>query len=252
MIHAPEGGRIKLVRAIDKRNAWAMLRADMRQPPGVGAVAVANDDDRIALCGKFRRFALPILGCFAYCIKKLKIYKLAGKTNTVEVNMGYPELNPERIPTTLKATDVKGSEVKAVVNRKLTVQDKEYAVTCVNFGNPHCVVFCDFVDKIPLAEIGPLFENNKVFPERINTEFVRVVGPNELKMRTWERGNGETPACGTGACAAVVAAVLNGYCKMNENITVEVRGGKLSVMYDGKDVYLSGTTEMCFSGEVEI
>ena len=185
-------------------------------------------------------------------IKKLKIYKLAGKTNTVEVNMGYPELNPERIPTTLKATDVKGSEVKAVVNRKLTVQDKEYAVTCVNFGNPHCVVFCDFVDKIPLAEIGPLFENNKVFPERINTEFVRVVGPNELKMRTWERGNGETPACGTGACAAVVAAVLNGYCKMNENITVEVRGGKLSVMYDGKDVYLSGTTEMCFSGEVEI
>ena len=107
------------------------------------------------------------------------------------------------------------------------------------------------MDKVPVSEIGPQFENNKVFPERINTEFVRVVGPNELKMRTWERGNGETPACGTGACAAVVA-VLNGYCKMNENITVEVRGGKLTVMYDGKDVFLSGSTDMLYSGEIEI
>ena len=185
-------------------------------------------------------------------IKRLKIYKLAEKANTVEVNMGYPEFAPEKIPTTLKASELTEFGMSAVANKKLTVADKDYNVTCVNFGNPHCVVFCDFVDKVPLSEIGPKFENNKVFPERINTEFVRVVGPNELKMRTWERGNGETPACGTGACAAVVAAILNGHCKMNENITVEVRGGKLSVKYDGNNVFLSGTTEMLYTGEVEI
>ena len=125
-------------------------------------------------------------------------------------------------------------------------------VTSMNFGNPHAVVFCDFVDKIDLEKIGPMFEHHQSFPERVNTEFVRVVGPNELKMRTWERGNGETPACGTGACAAVVAAILNGYCKINQDITVNVRGGKLSVFYDGQEVFLTGNTNILFDGEVEI
>jgi carbamoyl-phosphate synthase large subunit len=97
-----------------------------------------------------------------------------------------------------------------------------------------------------------MFENDSVFPKRINTEFVRVVGRNELKMRTWERGNGETPACGTGACAAAIAAVLNGYCPMNEDITVNVRGGKLSVKYTEDTVYLTGGAELLYKGEIEI
>ena len=111
---------------------------------------------------------------------------------------------------------------------------------------------CCFVDKVDVKKIGPMFENHEDFPDRTNTEFVRVVGPNELKLRTWERGNGETPACGTGACAAVIAAVLNGYCKMNENVTVNVRGGKLIVKYTGDTVYLTGATDFLFDGKVEI
>ena len=185
-------------------------------------------------------------------VKRLKLYKLAGKTDTVTVNMGYIEFKNSLIPTTLKEKKVDSLNVDAVVNEELEIDGTKYAVTCVNIGNPHAVVFCDFVDKVDVPAIGPLFEHNKVFPERINTEFVRVVGPNELKMRTWERGNGETPACGTGACAAVVAAILNGYCKINEDITVSVRGGKLTVSYDGMNVFLTGDTKVLFQGEVEI
>lgn len=113
-------------------------------------------------------------------------------------------------------------------------------------------MFSKFVDKEPVAKIGPLFENNKAFPGRINTEFVRVVGPNELKMRTWERGNGETLACGTGACAAAIASVLNGFSPINQDITVKVRGGTLVVKYTGDSVYLTGNTSLCYDGEVEI
>ncbi len=185
-------------------------------------------------------------------IKRLKIYKLAGKTSTVTVNMGYAEFKSELIPTTLSSKEIPEFGLNAVVNEKLSVGNEKYNVTCMNFGNPHAVIFCDFVDKIPVEEIGPAIEHHEAFPERVNVEFVRVVGPNELKMRTWERGNGETPACGTGACAAAVAAVLNGYCKLNENITVNVKGGKLSVTYDGVDAFLSGSTELCYEGDIEI
>ena len=129
---------------------------------------------------------------------------------------------------------------------------RDYRVTCVGVGNPHCVVFSHFVDKEPLSDIGPKFEHHKVFPERTNTEFVRVVGPNELKMRAWERGNGETLACGTGACAAAIAAVLNGYCPLGEDITVRVRGGTLHVRYTGETVLLTGNTALCFEGEIEV
>ena len=119
-------------------------------------------------------------------------------------------------------------------------------------GSPHCVVFCDFVDKVNVEKIGPLFENNSVFPKRVNTEFVRIAGPNAIKMRTWERGNGETPACGTGACAAAIAAVLTGHCHFNEDITVKVRGGDLIVKYTGTTVYLTGATSLIYEGSVEI
>ncbi|MEE1058619.1 MAG: carbamoyl-phosphate synthase large subunit [Treponema sp.] len=179
-------------------------------------------------------------------VKNLTIYKLNGKVSAVSVDMGKPEFAPEKLPTTLEAKDGK------IVNVSLTVNGMNYDVTCLSVGNPHCVVFCGFVDKVNVEIIGPMFENDSVFPKRINTEFVRVVGRNELKMRTWERGNGETPACGTGACAAAIAAVLNGYCPMNEDITVNVRGGKLSVKYTEDTVYLTGGAELLYKGEIEI
>ena len=195
-------------------------------------------------------------------VKTLVLYKQNGKVTSVTVDMGKPYFDAERIPTSLKEVLVPKFELsrgydnllphKAVLNAPLTVNGVTYAATCIGVGNPHCVIFSKYVDKENLPLVGPLFENNEVFPEHTNTEFVRVVGQNELKMRTWERGNGETPACGTGACAAVVAAVINGFCPINENITVKVRGGILMVKYTGDTVYLTGNSKICFEGEVEI
>ena len=195
-------------------------------------------------------------------VKTLILYKQNGKVTSVTVDMGTPTFAPETLPTTLKAVDVPKSALnsgkqavlpkQAILNQSLKAGEKSYKITCVGVGNPHAVVFSKFVDKEPVAEVGPLIEHHKAFPERTNTEFVRVVGPNELKMRTWERGNGETPACGTGACAAAVAAVLNGFSPVDQNITVKVRGGNLIVKYTGETVYLSGNTSICYEGEVEI
>lgn len=199
-------------------------------------------------------------------IKSLTLYKQNGKTSSVTVDMGKPLFESESIPTTLlpvvhnvdkeaaTALGVNPSLLpeKAIIGVPLTVDGKEYFVSSLSVGSPHCVVFCDFVDKVDVEHIGPLFEKNEVFSNRVNTEFVRVVGPNELKMRTWERGNGETPACGTGACAAAIAAVLSGFCRINENITVKVRGGELIVKYTGETVYLTGQTALIYEGTVEI
>jgi carbamoyl-phosphate synthase large subunit len=125
-----------------------------------------------------------------------------------------------------------------------------YFITCVSVGNPHCVLFCDRVDAIDVARIGPLFENSPLFPERVNTEFIRVVNETTIKMRVWERGNGETWACGTGACAAVVAAVLNGYCKKGVDITVKVKGGDLIVNYTDESIHLTGNADLIYEGDV--
>jgi carbamoyl-phosphate synthase large subunit len=205
-------------------------------------------------------------------IKTLVLYKLNGKVNSVMVDMGQPTFDPETLPTTLSASFVQDTIIKnadgitfkknqelyaklpkkAIVDSLLHVAGKEYSVTCLAVGNPHCVVFSKFVDKEPVEKVGPLFENHEVFPNRTNTEFVRVVDSHALKMRTWERGNGETLACGTGACAAAIAAVLNGYCPMGENITIKVRGGDLLVCYTGETVYLTGTAALCYEGELVI
>ncbi len=195
-------------------------------------------------------------------VKTLVLYKQDGKVTSVTVDMGRPTFESRTLPTTLEESEVPLSEMnkesaellpkRAVLNAPLLVDGNQYNVTCVGVGNPHCVVFSKFVDKEPLETLGPLFENHAAFPNRTNTEFVRVAGPNELKMRTWERGNGETCACGTGACAAAIAAVLNGFCPINQNITVRVRGGNLTVKYTGETVFLSGGTQSCFDGEVEI
>ncbi len=195
-------------------------------------------------------------------VKTLILYKQNGKVTSVTVDMGRPYFEPARLPSTLKAVAVDTSKIlnagnsdlpkEAVLNQSISVNGTEMQVTCVGVGNPHAVIFSKFVDKEPLSVNGPVIEHHEAFPERTNTEFVRVVGPNELKMRTWERGNGETLACGTGACAAAVASVLNGFSPVGQDITVKVRGGFLSVKYTGDTVYLSGNTNICYEGEVEV
>ncbi|MFI3256734.1 MAG: carbamoyl-phosphate synthase large subunit [Spirochaetales bacterium] len=195
-------------------------------------------------------------------VKQVSVHKQGGAVTSAGVNMGLPEFDPKNIPTKLTARSLPpavsdnsataGLPSKAVVNAPLTVDSTEYAVTSLAIGNPHCVVFCGFVDKVPLETIGPLFEHHAVFPQKINTEFVRVIDRTALKMRVWERANGETPACGTGACAAVVAAVVNGYCKKNEDITVKVQGGELIVRYSDEGLILTGPIRTVFEGTVEI
>ena len=177
-------------------------------------------------------------------IKELTLYSFGGEVRSVRVNMGKTELSPMKIPVKLDG--------ERAINRKVKVADGEYEINCVNIGNPHCVVFCERVDRVNIAELGPLFEYDPLFPERINTEFVRVVNANTLKMRVWERGNGETLACGTGACAAVVAAVENGFCQKGEDVTVKVRGGELVVNYSEEAVYLTGNASLVFNGTVEL
>ena len=119
-------------------------------------------------------------------------------------------------------------------------------------GNPHCAVFCDRVDAVDIETVGPQFENAPLFPERISTEFIRVVNPGLIKMRVWERGSGETMACGTGACAAVVAAVANGYCSMDRNISVRSRGGEMVVHFSETNITLTGDTRLVYTGEIEV
>ena len=195
-------------------------------------------------------------------IKTLVLYKQDGKVTSATVDMGKPVFEADGIPVLLSPAAVPVTEMnkdniaklpeRAIVAASIMVDENEYKITCVGVGNPHCVIFSKFVDKEPVKVIGPKIEKHVKFPSRTNVEFVRIVGQNELKMRTWERGNGETLACGTGACAAVIAAVLNGYCPVNEDITVQVRGGTLSVKYTGETVFLTGNTTLCYEGVVEI
>lgn len=177
-------------------------------------------------------------------IKKLNLYTKNGLVSSVRVDMGKAELKPEKIPVNLSGD--------RVIAQKVHIGDREYAITCVSMGNPHCVVFSEDVDSLKLTEIGPLFEYNPLFPDRVNTEFVEIVGDNHIKMRVWERGSGETLACGTGACASAVAAVLNGYCKKDTDILVQLIGGELIIHYTDDAVYMTGECKKVFDGEVEI
>jgi diaminopimelate epimerase len=177
-------------------------------------------------------------------IKKLKLYTKNGLVSSVRVDMGRAELRPELIPVELPGD--------SVVARPVTVGGKEYAITCVSVGNPHCVVFCEDVDRLNLTETGPLFENNALFPDRVNTEFVEIMDRNYLKMRVWERGSGETLACGTGACASAVAAVLCGHADKDSDIRVKLPGGDLTVRYTGDAVFMTGECKKVYDGVVEI
>ena len=176
-------------------------------------------------------------------IKHLKVFTRDSKVTSAAVQMGKAELSPAKIPVNLDGDKI--------INKTVNIADREYNITCVSVGNPHAVVFVENVDKIDIHTVGPKFENADIFPERVNTEFVRVINSKTIKMRVWERGNGETMACGTGACAAVVAAVENGYCNKGEDITVKVRGGDLTVNYTDMGITLTGDCNLVYKGEIE-
>ncbi len=176
-------------------------------------------------------------------VKDVDVFVTNGKVTSAVTNLGAPDFNPASVPVTLSGDKV--------VDRLVEIGGEEYHITCLSMGNPHCVVFCPRVDAIKMDKVGPLFENAKIFPKRTNTEFVRVVNENMLKMRVYERGNGETLACGTGACAAVAAAVENGYCKKNTDITVKTLGGDLIVNYTDNGITLTGYTKLVYDGVVE-
>jgi diaminopimelate epimerase len=180
-----------------------------------------------------------------------RIHTLAGvmtpkikSDGKVTVDMGMPRLLAAEIPTTLGAADEK------VIAQPLEVADATWLVTCVSMGNPHCITFVEDVAAIPLENIGPQFEHHPVFPKRTNTEFIQVVRPDYLKMRVWERGAGITLACGTGACATVVAGVLTG--KSDRIATVELPGGCLEIEWSEIDqrVYMTGPAERVFAGQI--
>ncbi len=175
-------------------------------------------------------------------VKHMHVHFADGVVRSVSVNMGKASLTPKSIP-------VKADEgCQRFVNQPIIVDGVTYHATCVNVGNPHCVVFCDRVDTVDVKTLGPKFEHSPLFPLRVNTEFIRVVNPTTIKMRVWERGNGETAACGTGACAAVVAAVENGLCPMGEDITVKLKGGDLLVNYTPEKITLTGNAREVFRG----
>ena len=173
-------------------------------------------------------------------VRSLRLFLRDGEVSSVQVDMGRASLKAAEIPAV--------SERETLVDAPVTIGGRDYSVTCVNVGNPHCVVFCDAIDGLNLEEIGPQFEHDPMFPERVNTEFVRVVNSHTLRMRVWERGSGETLACGTGACAAVVAACENGLCDKGSDVKVSVLGGELTVNYSDARVLLTGGASVVYEG----
>lgn len=174
-------------------------------------------------------------------IKTLDITEKNGKAELIGVDMGEPEFKPEKIPAVFDGDEM--------INEPVTVLNKTYKITAVSMGNPHAVIFTDNVKDLPLEKIGPYFENCEIFPLRVNTEFIRVVSKTELEMRVYERGSGETFACGTGACAAVAAAAKNGICEKGKEITVNLLGGKLYITYkENGHIYMRGTAQKVYDG----
>ena len=177
-------------------------------------------------------------------IKTLELNVKNDKVETVKVNMGTPILLPKDVPVV--------SDKDKVVDEPIVIDDKEYRITCVSMGNPHAVTFVDDIDSLPLEQLGPHFEKHEAFPDRVNTEFVQVLNRKEVKMRVWERGSGETLACGTGTCATVVACVLNDLT--DHEITVHLLGGDLYLNYDENEdtVWMTGPAAVICDGEIDI
>ena len=174
----------------------------------------------------------------------LKDGKKEGKVDSVRVDMGEPALKRSSIP-------MRGDEADQVVGETLKAEGEKFEITCVNMGNPHVVIFGDNISSVPVAKLGASIENHKSFPKRTNVHFVQIVNSSEIIIRTWERGAGETLACGTGACACVVASVLNG--KTGRNVLVHLPGGDLRVEWAGNNrVLMTGPAEEVFEGEIDI
>ena len=179
-------------------------------------------------------------------IKYLDLTVRDGKVALVRVNMGSPVLTASQIPVV--------SSTEEMINAPLKVNGETYYITAVSMGNPHAIVYMADVDHLDIGEIGPYFENHMAFPDRVNTEFVEVLDDHTLKMRVWERGSGETLACGTGACAVAVASILNGHVDGEKPVTVELLGGDLEIFWDRQEnlVYMTGPAATVFDGEIDI
>lgn len=177
-------------------------------------------------------------------IKYLDLTVEDGKVKLVKVDMGSPVLEPEKIPVV--------ADKETVVNEPIEVNGIEYRMTCVSMGNPHAVVYIDDVKGLEIEKIGPAFEHHDRFPRRVNTEFVKVIDRNTVEMRVWERGSGETMACGTGACAVAVASILNGLTE--DKVTVKLLGGDLEIVWNREEnkVYMTGPAEISFEGEINV
>ena len=178
-------------------------------------------------------------------IKYLTLFPENDKVEFVEVDMGKAILTPKDIPV--------NSDKERFISEPVEVDGKEYKITCVSMGNPHAIVYMDDIKDLDLEKIGPSFENHKLFPDRINTEFIEVIDSHTLNMRVWERGSGETFACGTGACASVVASVLNGYCNHDEEVTVHLRGGDLKITWNSDGtVIMKGPAALICDGDIDV
>lgn len=184
-------------------------------------------------------------------IKTLQLTVCDGKVSKVRVDMGEPVLIPQEIPVKASVLGLADDRREAIVAQPFTVANSSYDITCVSMGNPHCITFIDEeVRSFPLEAIGALFEKHELFPEGVNTEFVNIIDKEHLRMRVWERGSGETLACGTGACAVAVASYLNGFT--GRKVDVELMGGHLEIVYDAatNHVFMTGPATEVFSGEI--
>ena len=178
-------------------------------------------------------------------IKTLNLEVVQSNVESVTVDMGIPILDSKLIPVNL--------DVEQVINYPLVVNNQEYLITCVSMGNPHCVIFAEGIDHLDLEKVGPLFENNPIFPERTNTEFIEIVDDKTMKMRVWERGSGETLACGTGASASVVAAIYNNVFTRDQEIKVILKGGELYItLTSDSHVFMRGSATEVFTGEYKL
>lgn len=186
-------------------------------------------------------------------IKTLKLTVEDGKVSKVRVDMGEPELIPAQVPVKASVLGLADDRREAIVAEPLEIKGRSYDITCVSMGNPHCITFIgEDVRDFPLEEVGPVFEKHELFPERVNTEFINVIDKDHLRMRVWERGSGETLACGTGACAVAVASYLNGFT--GRSVDIELLGGHLEIVYDEKTnhVFMTGPANEVFSGEIDL
>ena len=215
-----------------------------------------SDGSRAEMCGN----GIRCVGKYVYDHKmtdkrSISVETLAGikyldfeiendKVVTIKVNMGAPILEPKQIPVQ--------SAKYPVIKETICVDEKEYLMTCVSMGNPHAIIYMEDVKGLEIEQLGPKFENHPVFPKRTNTEFVRVIDRKTVEMRVWERGAGETLACGTGACATAVACILNGLTE--DRITVKLLGGDLEIYWNREEniVYMTGTATTVFDGEISI